>query len=365
MVLPTLSAPAPDELEVTIFGPGFGESIVIHPGDDQWMVVDCCIHSESGRPAALWYLNEIGVWPTKVQLILASHWHDDHIRGMADLVASCPNAGFFCSAALTRSEFQKVAIQFNRGPSAVGSGLHEIQKTFSILQSRGELPQYAMHDMILWRSTSSGAEPQELASLSPSNAEYHRFLKSMAGMWVATSSKTKFRFPSPSPNELSVAAWLKMASAQVLLGADLEEHGPADRGWSAVLASPTRPPGCASLFKIAHHGSITGHHDGVWAEMLDPDPIAVLTPWNRGGKLPTDDDVERIVSLTPHAYSTSTFSPKKIKTGVSAVDRTLREMTAELRMTEPRTGFVRLRRSATTEHTGWTVLCSTEAGLLH
>jgi hypothetical protein len=98
--------------------------------------------------------------------------------------------------------------------------------------------------------------------------------------------------------------------------------------------------------------------------MLDPDPIAVLTPWSLGGRLlPTDDDVARIVSLTPHAYLTSTFSPKKIKTGVNAVDRTLREMAVDLRMAEPRTGFVRLRRSATTGPTGWMMLCFPQAGL--
>jgi hypothetical protein len=37
-----MSAPAPEELEVTVFGPGFGESVIVHLGHNRWIVFDSC-----------------------------------------------------------------------------------------------------------------------------------------------------------------------------------------------------------------------------------------------------------------------------------------------------------------------------------
>jgi hypothetical protein len=56
-----LNAPAPHEIEISLFGPGFGESIVVHAGNDHWIIVDSCIDADSGRPAALAYLDSIKV----------------------------------------------------------------------------------------------------------------------------------------------------------------------------------------------------------------------------------------------------------------------------------------------------------------
>jgi glyoxylase-like metal-dependent hydrolase (beta-lactamase superfamily II) len=111
--------PNPQEIEVSFFGPGFGESVVIHAGNDEWIVIDSCIDSDSGQPAALVYFNQIGVDPSKaVRLVLATHWHDDHIGGMAELIRQCATAEFACSAAVTRNEFLEVAAVYNSRPLA-------------------------------------------------------------------------------------------------------------------------------------------------------------------------------------------------------------------------------------------------------
>lgn len=36
--------PVADELEVSVFGPGVGESVVVHLGHGDWMVVDSCLN---------------------------------------------------------------------------------------------------------------------------------------------------------------------------------------------------------------------------------------------------------------------------------------------------------------------------------
>lgn len=50
--------PAHDELEVSVFGPGYGEAIVIHLGENEWILIDSCIEPESKEPAAIHYLTK-------------------------------------------------------------------------------------------------------------------------------------------------------------------------------------------------------------------------------------------------------------------------------------------------------------------
>ena len=97
--------PGENEFEVVLFGPGYGESIVLHIGFGSWVIVDSCIN-DAGKPRALEYLESIGVNPAQgVELIVATHWHDDHIRGMAKLVEVCSKANFCCANALRTEEF--------------------------------------------------------------------------------------------------------------------------------------------------------------------------------------------------------------------------------------------------------------------
>ena len=53
MQKPLVQNPAKDEIDVVVVGPGFGESILLHIGDGDWIVVDSCLDSYAGRPAAL------------------------------------------------------------------------------------------------------------------------------------------------------------------------------------------------------------------------------------------------------------------------------------------------------------------------
>jgi hypothetical protein len=130
----------------------------------------------------------------------------------------------------------------------------------------------------------------------------------------------------------------------VLLGGDLEETADRETGWSVIVMSPTRRDGQASIFKVPHHVSENGHSDEVWNRMLVTEPFAILTPWNRGSKLPTPGDVARITALTPNAYSTSTLGVGRPRRRPPAVEKTLRELRVNIRPAEPRTGILRLRK---------------------
>jgi hypothetical protein len=90
----------------------------------------------------------------------------------------------------------------------------------------------------------------------------------------------------------------------LLLGADLEEPGDPELGWSAVVANMNRPQNLkASVFKIPHHGSATAHHDETWTHLIEPKPVSAATPWYVGNNvLPKQSDIDRICSMSARAY---------------------------------------------------------------
>ena len=88
------SPPAVDEVEVSLIGPGFGEAVVVHAGGGDWLLIDSCVSDRPAGPASLIYLDAIGVSPSDVQVVVATHWHDDHVRGIAQVFEACENAQF-------------------------------------------------------------------------------------------------------------------------------------------------------------------------------------------------------------------------------------------------------------------------------
>ena len=338
-----MRAPNPDEVEVTLLGPGFGESLVIHLGCGRWIVIDSCIDSETDEPTALTYLTHIGVDPaSSVSHIIATHWHDDHVGGLSKVVERCTKATFCCAAALTSPEFLNLVTVFNQRTIAITTGLSEIEKVLYLLMQRRAEPKYILGDMpILTLPATSTAPEARVTALSPVNAEYVRFLKSLA-RHVPTSPTTKHRFPRPDENDISIATLVTVSDVCALLGADLETTSSPSRGWNAVLTSTNRPADLASLFKVPHHGSVTGHHPDVWSEMLTSQPVAILTPWNRGNKLPTRNDRTRIASYADRSFITAKGAATS-RPANYAVAKTIRESKITVSAAEPRTGRITAR----------------------
>jgi hypothetical protein len=315
-------------------------------GKNRWAIIDSCIDSNTRKPAALSYLEQIGVDASvAVKLVVATHWHDDHIGGLSSIVASCPSAKFACSDAVTRKEFVKLAAVFNKRPLLTGPvGSREFQNVFSILRASKRIPIRVSADRPFFTiSDATGAIECRFTALSPSDLEKQRFLESITKLMPAEGT-SKYRIPDPQPNELSVAVLVQIFDMNILLGADVEEYNDPNRGWSAILASENRPSRKSDIFKIAHHGGASGHHDGIWTTLLGSDPIAVLTPWNRGGGLPTQPDCDRIIARTSRAFSTSRSASKRAKRMPSAVMRTLEEGGIKILEAESPTGYVRMRK---------------------
>ena len=335
--------PDPAEIEVAMLGPGYGESILIHTGDGEWVVVDSFLNPDH-RPSALAYLERLGYDPaTAIRLIVATHWHDDHIRGMGTLVESGRSARFCCAGTLRRLEFLSMIEGFRaQGSRAAGFGTREIFSVFAHLGQVGVSPLWATASRRVHRSPRC-----DVWSLSPDDEAYTSFLESLAPPSDAEPERV---FALPTPNQLSVALLVHFdGGVSCLLGADLER-----RGWTTILNDDRQPRCRSSVFKVPHHGSANAHLEGVWDELLEPEPFAILAPWRRGGgSLPRKGDVNRILAHTPNAYATTKEAP-----GAAPRDRwvkkKLRVVNAKLQPESGTTGMIRLRRSMTGE-SSWRV----------
>lgn len=300
------------------------------------MVVDSC-HDASGRPAALAYLESIGVPPEQIVLLIATHWHDDHVRGFSELVQQTPNATLCMSKIFTKTEFVAFLSAYNKSHPAdrLPSGASELLSALNIAKETNRRVTIAQPDRCLLRLP--GPPAVEVWSLSPSDACLQRFMS-----YVATNmpqkGETKTRAPAIKANETAVALLVKSGEHAVLLGADLEE---THQGWSAILASQGRPLDKSTLFKIPHHGSITGHHDGVWENMLIPNPVSILTPYNRSSKLPTANDTSRILGLTDKLFITQPHTTAKKISRPTNVEKTIKDCKVKITQINMTTGHIR------------------------
>jgi Metallo-beta-lactamase superfamily len=212
--------PHSDQIEICIFGPNYGECIVAHVGNGNWIVVDSCIHGDTKEPVALVYLRSIGINPaTAIKVILATHWHDDHYRGFSQILSAAPAAHVWIASALTDREFLQFASRMGKNKTAVaGNKLSEFSKTIGEIRRRHEagLPTFgfASAKTSMYRvgaGVSGHGFPCEILALSPSHGDMLNFMSRLAAD-MPRSRQTKRAVPSPQPNHLSMATMISVGS---------------------------------------------------------------------------------------------------------------------------------------------------------
>ncbi len=357
--------PAKDELEVSIFGPGYGEALAIHIGGGQWVLVDSCIQPNSHDPATIHYLREIGVDPTNsVPLIVITHWHDDHIRGIAETVEHCSSAVVAISTALGTDEFLTLVSLYASRKILDKSGVDELEGVLRNLQmrrasgSRFGSPKFAIADRPLLRQPlrlGSASIEAAVYSLSPSDAVVLQ-AQAAFGQLLPLSGDHKSAIASPPRNDTSVVLWITVASHRLLLGADLESTNDQSMGWTPILDGTAMAIDSAHVFKVPHHGAQSAHDARVWTSLLVENPYAILTPFMKGRHLiPNDNDVFRITGLTQRAYATSLPSKRTWKSDERVIRKTMNEVTASIEEINLGWGQIRLRSKVQDTHHDWTV----------
>lgn len=350
-----MTPPEKTEIELSIFGPGYGECCLLHLGRERWFVVDSCTGPDD-EPVALSYLRRLGLDPSEVvEDILVSHWHDDHVDGVSRVFEEAEASTFHCSSALDCRELFQL-LQLQRGVALEQpSGTDELAAVFDTLNERkpphhrtaATGPQLVHHCSRLVDERVAG-EPVRIWALSPSSADVHRARQSFAEVLQSDEETRRQKTPNPSQNHSSVVLLFEAGPKSALLGADRETTSDDRTGWSSILQSEQRPTGESEFFKVAHHGSSSGGSDDIWERLLADDPASIVTP-HTPSNLPRSSDLDRLSNRTNELYCTAPPRGSDPEPTDRAVDKTMDRLTERRTRLVSDMGQVRIRFDLETE----------------
>ena len=355
-----MEIPQLDEIELSIFGPGYGECIIIHIGDGNWIVVDSCIDPEKKKTAAVEYFSEIGIDLESVKLIVVTHWHDDHIRGISELIKICKNAKIVMPAAFCEDKFLDLASLYHDKDEL---GVSEFTQIWAHLLNEKRIPKFALGTRTIYSYKNNELKLNcRIDSLSPSDAAIILANNGLSKLLPVEPKKKELpklrrRIRALEPNHTAVVLLISINDIQILLGSDLEVTKDENTGWLAILNSEIDCD--AKIFKIPHHGSSNGDHPLIWKNMLQPDPITVTTPFVNGDKkIPEIEDIKRITSLSGKAFLTSEPKSKNSKTE-HFIDKMMKADVKRRKLVNPYFGHIRFRSNLTNQD--WQTVLSEKA----
>jgi hypothetical protein len=269
----TTTAPDPDEIEVTLLGPGVGECVVVHLGAGHWLIVDS--YDDHGVPAARRYLDGLGVSPEQVDVLVVTHVHRDHYEGIGLLHDYYREAALHVPAAMGHATFAQVwGIDMASDGEMLGGlvGAFARAKTRRPPSGRSGLRKLAVNGVVLRVAdvTVRALSPSDAAVIE-GDAALAEVLKTGDPLAVANHLKRQ--------NATSAVLHVDAGHCAVLLGADLEVS-PHRHGWHAIIGNPDMPDLTrSSLVKVAHHGSDNADHDVIWQHLATDEPHLLVAPY--------------------------------------------------------------------------------------
>jgi beta-lactamase superfamily II metal-dependent hydrolase len=339
--------PQPSEIEVTLFGKGVGESTLVHFGDGRYAVIDSFINPDSKNPVVLDYLSAIGVSHDTIDMVVATHWHSDHIDGLVKILgAASPSVKFITYPIIDKEKF----IQYIEAGKKVDvknmSTTREFSEIIEMILEKRIKPIYALHNKLLHnvdKCKISHNNDVHFFALSPQDIELAHYL-----LHLNIPGKKTISYSFPDDNDISVVIWLNVGGNIVLFGGDLEEKMTDDSGWKAVIKEHSLN-GKADLFKVPHHGSGTSHNKDVWLKLLQEKPISILSVFNRSG-LPQTSDKDRIKALSSQTLI-SGATPKKAKD----LNKYIKDFKINIKVLPSTIGIIRARKNLCKEDAIWNI----------
>jgi beta-lactamase superfamily II metal-dependent hydrolase len=325
-------------------GPGHGESVVVHLGKGEWLIIDSCIDTfDQNRLAApLKYLRALGVnVETAVKFIIISHWDDDHFKGIADVLEACPNADFVASEVFSKDKFTCFVEAISIGAQyAEGGNVDNMSRVLRLLADREK----AIKRAVPARQLST---TPLIRCWSPSDFDSQQFLENIAQMHP--NAKEGYRKAIwGTPNLTSIVLTIEWSDCSILLGADMEYSNNPQKGWNAVVSEISKIGiNKADMVKIPHHGSKSGHDQLMWDHLLTAKPISVIAPFGKGdikGRPPTSTDIKRISQNSSQVYLSARHKIKNRPRMDIEVQRSLREGLISFTSQKTEMGIVRHRR---------------------
>jgi beta-lactamase superfamily II metal-dependent hydrolase len=347
------SPPNVNEVEITVIGTGggYGESIVVKTGISSWIIIDSCINPSTKEPLATQYLQNIGVDLNDVKLVICTHWHNDHIRGISKVLQQCENAEFCFSDVHDLQKFLYLCeLDHTKTEKGSISSTNEFAKCLQIVSSRNQYTLSANFNTIVF--CEKNQMDFVLYALSPSPKTVNDFKHEISQL-ITDFGESNIAMPNNSPNDKSVALLLTFGDHSVLLGADLEQGNCENTGWRHILRKCNLVGNNkANLYKIPHHGSHNGYLGEIFEVLVNNDSILKMTPFNKSG-LPRDEMINLYKTHSNTIYSTSPpTSLNRAKRREMTLEKFI-ERTAKVSEIKFNYGIVRSRIDYTLDYAKW------------
>jgi len=309
-----ITPPKAVEFELTFFGPGLGESVVVHLPGVGWGVIDSCEFGTANQRIVppLKYLVSQNV--TKLAFLVLTHPHADHYKGMEKIVDHylgkidrvCRYAG--------DSVRELRTYLVNKGQKGIGGGAAALAKVFIALKKAIESGADGRHlgamTQVIPRMKATEADTEfevEVLSLSPSSEDEDTYADALRKAFPERNKPLR-EIPDKDHNLIATAIRISVGNTVAILGSDVEKGNSRSSGWRGIVGSLDVPELSVQALKVPHHGSSNAHYQKAWDKHCSLGKItSIVTPYARGTHpLPSKEDIERIgiyskdVGLTSH-----------------------------------------------------------------
>ena len=319
-------------IDVWIYGPGFGESILLIWDADsstsnkprrQAAIIDCYGGRHHDDHQALRQWSKEG--KPDVVFVAVTHPHLDHIRGAGVVMRAAAHANLKRAVWWGGHDLRRTRLVYDHASKvlAAKSGTTE-QMTTDYLDTL-----LAIQDGVF--PATDG--PPSVDSAMESSVAYSghsaagRITFCAISPWVVPQipytqwldDKARGTTSERVANCTSLGFLIECGHAQILLGGDVEKDN-----WDALRGArvtedrkyklPTLKP---CLIKVSHHGSSTGYTLGMWDQYLGffgsldgggERPHCVITPWRLGPRdrhLPDPRITDKIAKAGCHVWTTA------------------------------------------------------------
>lgn len=325
---------AGDEFAIVVIGgPSQGESVMVHYGDGNWIIVDSCTYGGINVPHEFMVKAEIN--PLQVKHIICSHWHDDHVSGMSDLLEECSNAYFRVPLITNAQVLPQYFVYKSQKP--IKDDEKEAWKMFQacldVLGKRKigkeEDPALKKPQFVKVESSIVDVDTHNshvsIKALSPSNGMCELFGQMLAN---GDAENCEFDDSGIDTNMCSVALGISFGNNKhVFLGSDLECNRDKRAACESCVGECAERHGIGmcdlklnphfealhniSYTKINHHSSQNGYCCEYWDNYVTDDCIGVSTAFTSKG-LPKKEMAYRYLKNNAEYYLTSYCPLKKL-----------------------------------------------------
>jgi hypothetical protein len=338
-------------IEITVFGPAYGEGIVLHLPGIGWGVVDSCVFKSDGNNHSLplSYLKAIGV--TELAFAFLSHPHEDHYLGLDEIIESFPRMKIlgryqgdsieelkrywiYRDLEKTHSTSDYLAKVFNAMRKAERKGIKYVRlsELQTVMKGSGNIAGKTFNS--------------EIKVLSPSGVSEERYADALRRVIPREGERLKY-LKRYDHNLIASAFLIRVNDLKIILGSDVIKGGNIQTGWKGIMGITAANDLKAQVVKVAHHGSSGAHHQPVWSLHKLGKAMAIITPYYKGQTcLPGIGDVSRI---RDHAVQAGITGEIVFDDAASQYPETIARQVGfdlrswHIRRKPDRAGFLRLR----------------------